>query len=428
MATEILTKEQINEIGGIIGAMLKNDLGQHITDLLPSALKHHGIDPEALKSPLKRVPLSEAAHATGPTAPAIYGGWAPDYRSKLLAQAQQPTEWKRFGEFLTSMFVVAHPELGRGMDARLKVLNETDPQAGGFLVPEPFIAQLLMMSLEMAVVRPRAFVLPMTSETLRIPANRDSSHATTVFGGVVAYWGAEQAAMTASDPVFRQIVLTAKKLYGHTKVTNETLADSAISLEALLSRMFGEAIAFYEDKAFIEGNGAGQPQGILGSGATISVAKETGQAATTLVAENLDKMYARMLPGSLNRAIWIANPNVFPQLASLSRSVGTGGSAVWMANIAGAPPATIYGRPVIFTEKCKGLGTTGDIYFVDFSYYLIGDRQSITMAASTHVDFLSDLTSFKFVERLDGQPWIDVALTPLYGDSASPIVKLDARA
>lgn len=335
-------------------------------------------------------------------------------------------KFARFGEYLRAI----HPLLNRGqIDARLKASNEAEGGAGGFLVPDQFVANLLLLALEQAVVRPRAFVMPMASSAVKIPAVRDTTHATNVFGGVQAYWTAESGSVTETNPTFRQIGLTAKKLTGYTTVSNELLADAAIGLEALLTRMFGDALAYFEDDAFIAGTGAGQPLGILNAPALISVAKEAGQAAVTIVAENLDKMYSRMLPTSLNKAIWLAHPDIFPQLAALSRSVGTGGSSIWMANIAGAPPASIYGRPVIFTEKCKTLGTVGDIYFVDFSYYIIGDRQAMTMAASPHVRFTNDETVYRFVERLDGQPWVDSALTPRNGSNTiSPFVALATRA
>jgi len=197
----------------------------------------------------------------------------------------------------------------------------------------------------------------------------------------------------------------------------------------LLGRMFPEALAYFEDDAFINGDGAGEPLGILNADALITVTKETGQAATTLVAENLDKMYSRMLPSSVGNAVWIAHPDTFPQLASLSRAVGTGGSAIWVSNISDGPPSSIYGRPLIFSEKAQTLGTAGDIYFVDLSYYVVADRQAVTMAASEHVRFTNDEMVWRFVERIDGRPWIDSALTPRNGSNTlSPFVNLAARA
>ena len=421
MTMQTLSREQVGEIGKTVADLLRGDLGKHITDVLPDAFKHHGLDMASLKgSRAGRVPMGEGVVAAIPA-------WDPDYRKALVARAHAPSPWKSFGEYLRAI----HPLYSKGViDARLtKANNESDPGAGGFLVPDQFIARLLMVELEMAVVRPRAMILPMTAPSARIPAIRDASHASTVFGGVQAYWTAESGALTETNPTFRQVQLTAKKLTGYTTTSNELLEDAAITLEALLVRMFGEALAYFEDDAFIAGTGAGQPQGILNANALISVAKETGQAASSIVTENLDKMFSRMLPGSMNRAVWLAHPDVFPQLASLSRNVGTGGAPVWITNMAGGPPTSIHGRPLIFTEKCKTLGTAGDIYFVDPSYYVIGDRMSMTMSSSPHVRFTNDETVHKFVQRVDGQPWIDTAITPRNGtNTMSPFVSLATRA
>ena len=434
--TEVLelTAEQIAEIGGTISGLLQADLSRHITDALPDALKHHGLDLATLKAGRSgRLPLSEEALDGG----GMFG-WEPDYRKQLLHRANVQGEWQNFGEWIQAMAFATNPMLAAKFpavanriagQARLKANNENDPGGGGFTVPDEFLARVLMLSLEPAVVRPRAFVMPMGALSIRIPAIRDTTHATTVFGGVRAYWTAESGAVTESNPTFRQLMLTARKLTGYTTTSNELLADSTVGIEALLVRLFGEALAYFEDDAFINGTGAGQPLGFLNAAALISVAKETGQAALTIVAANLDKMYSRMLPASVNRAVWIAHPDTFPQLAALSRNVGTGGSAVWVSNMAGGPPNSIYGRPLIFSEKCQTLGTAGDIYFVDLSYYVIGDRMALEMSASPHVRFTNDETVHRFVQRVDGQPWVDSALTPRFGTTTiSPFVALATRA
>jgi HK97 family phage major capsid protein len=91
----------------------------------------------------------------------------------------------------------------------------------------------------------------------------------------------------------------------------------------------------------------------------------------------------------------------------------------------GAPQGTILGRPFFLTEKLSALGTTGDVAFVAPSYYLIGDRQGLTIDVSTHVGFVSDKTYFRVVERLDGQPWLSSAVTPRKGSATlSPFVVL----
>jgi len=304
-----------------------------------------------------------------------------------------------------------------------------EPSGGGFLVPEEFRAELLQLSLETGVVRPRARVVPMSTSRVLYPTVDSTSHASNVFGGVQAYWTPESGSMTDVAADFGRIALEAWKLTAFANVPNELIADSAISFEAFMRSAFPEALAYFEDVAFITGNGAGQPEGFLNASASVEVAKESGQAADTIVWENIVKMYARMLPQSLNRAVWVVSPDTFPELATMALSVGTGGGPIWLNNGVSGPPATILGRPVVISEKVENLGDAGDINFVDLSYYLIGDRQALTVESSPHYRFQNGETSFKFVSRVDGRPWLQSALTPRNGgNTLSPFVKLAARA
>jgi HK97 family phage major capsid protein len=92
------------------------------------------------------------------------------------------------------------------------------------------------------------------------------------------------------------------------------------------------------------------------------------------------------------------------------------------------PPMTILGRPVEFTEKVSSVGTAGDINFVDFGYYLIGDRQAMQAQTSTEYKFGNDKTAVRVIERVDGTPWIKSAITPRKGSNTlSPFVKIATR-
>jgi HK97 family phage major capsid protein len=307
--------------------------------------------------------------------------------------------------------------------------SSTVPSEGGFLIPESLRSELLRVALEDAIVRPRARVIPM--ETLRVPfpAVDETSRVSSVHGGIVAYWTPEGAALTDSSAQFSQIVLDAKKLTTYTEVPNELLSDTIGSFEAFINMMFPEAITFYEDDAYINGNGVGMPLGFRKGPAVISVTKEVGQDADSIVWENIIKMYSRMLPGSLGRAVWIASIDTFPQLATMALNVGTGGSAIWLNNGAQGPPMTILGRPVIFTEKLPTVGDAGDIMFVDLNYYLIGDRQVMSALSSPHYRFGQDKTAFRIIQRVDGTPWLRSAITPKNnGATLSPFVQIEGRA
>ena len=333
-------------------------------------------------------------------------------------------KFKSFGDFALA---IHDKSTGKNNDTRLKALGENSGETGGFLVPEEFRAQLMQLSLEDAVVRPRATIIPMASNTLKIPTVKDTTHASTVFGGVSAQWVEEAGSYTASEPDFGQMQLNAKKLTGYTQVSDELISDSSIALESLLIGMFGDAIRHFEEKSFIAGSGAGEPLGILNADALISVSKQTGQAASTIVYENIVDMYSRMLPASANNSVWIANPNIMPQLMTMALNVGTGGSAIFVNNASDGVPMTIFGRPVIFTEHCKTLGTVGDIFFADLSYYVIGDRNGVAIASSPHYRFANGETVWRFTERIDGGPWLESAITPENGSTLSPFIALSTR-
>ena len=312
-------------------------------------------------------------------------------------------------------------------------MEEGDMGQGGYLVPEEFRAQLLLTALEDSIVRPRATHFPMQTNRLALPAVVDSTHATTLWGGVQIYRPGEAAQKTASKPAFGKVTLTLHKLTGLIYVSDELLEDSPISLEPLLGMMFGQAIAFTEDDDFLIGNGANQALGAFNAAnpSLIAVAKEAGQGATTIVTENIDNMWARLHPRCQKNAVWVANIDTYPALAGMTRAVGTGGVSSWMpaGGVAGLPYQTLMGRPLLYSEKMQTLGTQGDIGLVDFSQYLIGDKGGIKTATSIHLRFDYDETAFRFVLRYDGQPWWLSALTPRKGtNTLSPFVVLAVRA
>jgi HK97 family phage major capsid protein len=267
----------------------------------------------------------------------------------------------------------------------------------------------------------------MSGGRVLVPSVDSTSNASSVFGGIIAYWTEEAGTLQLSNASFGRIALDPHKLTAYTEAPNELLADG-VAFEAFLNKAFPAALANFEDRAFLQGNGVGQPEGVLNSAAAVTVTKESGQPNDTIVWQNIVKMYSRMLPESLGSAVWLVPSAAFSELATMALSVGTGGSAIWLNNGVVGPPMTILGRPVIVTNKVPALGDAGDISFVDLRYYLIGDRQAMTATSSPHFKFQTDQTAFKVVSRVDGKAWLTSAITPENGGATlSPFVKLGAR-
>ena len=72
--------------------------------------------------------------------------------------------------------------------------------------------------------------------------------------------------------------------------------------------------------------------------------------------------------------------------------------------------------------------TKGDIILADFSSHAIGLRTEISLMISPHVRFTTDELTFRLRVRMDGQPLLSSAITPVNGDTLSPFVTLAARA
>ncbi|GAA2199929.1 phage major capsid protein [Streptomyces bangladeshensis] len=316
-----------------------------------------------------------------------------------------------------------------GKLASLKNYSSDIPSDGGYLIPETLRSELLRVSLETSVVRPRARVIPM--ETLRVPfpAIDSTTNVNSVYGGIVGYWTEESGQLTESQARFSRIVLEARKLTGFAKVPSELMQDSLVSFDAFIGQMFPEALSFFEDTAFLTGDGVGKPLGVLNGNAAISVTRTT---SSQIQFADVVGMYARMLPQSLSRAVWLASPSAIPQLAQLAMTRGTDGIAsppLWLSGGQAIDnlPMNILGRPVVITEKVPALGSAGDLSLVDFGFYLIGDRQAMQARQSEERYFETDEIAFRIIERVDGRPWLQSAITPANGGSTlSPIVKLAA--
>ena len=246
------------------------------------------------------------------------------------------------------------------------------------------------------------------------------------FGGVRAYWTAEAAALTGSKPTFAQQTLTLKKLTALFYATEELLMDQS-ALAGLVERVVPQELAFKLEDSIINGTGSGQPLGILNSPAEVSQAKKSGQAATTVVTDNVEKMWARMWAPSRANAVWFVNQDVEPELSNMADA---NGNALYMPplGLSDTPFSRLFNRPVVPIEYCATLGTVGDIILADMSQYQMITKQGVRSDSSMHVRYLFDERAFRWMMRCDGQSMWNSALTPFKGSNTqSPFITLATR-
>ena len=363
-------------------------------------------------------------------------------KNTKIVVGNERAEKDTFASFGAQLSAVMAAGSGGQIDPRLRNikaaagsgLSESVPSDGGFMVQQDFSTELLQDVFKTGILAARCRRIPISgnSNGIKINGVDETSRASTRSGGILGYWEDEAALKTESKPKFRKIELNLKKLIGLCYATDELL-DDVSSLESVIRSGFVSEFGFKLDDAIINGTGAGQPLGVLAAGCLVSVAKETGQPADTIMTENIIKMYSRRFAGQTGNYAWFYNQEIEPQLWTMSLAVGTGGIPVFMppGGLADAPYARIMGLPAIAIEQAAAIGDVGDIILANFpDGYILAEKGGIQSDMSIHVRFEYDESVFRFVLRVDGQPQRAAALTPYKGGSdatQSHFVALAAR-
>lgn len=312
------------------------------------------------------------------------------------------------------------------------------PSDGGAALPPAFSTELWggpsMAGLDLSslcdrrTVQGESLTLLAVDETSRKAVSAGGSRG----GGFEAGWRQELGTMSRESKLkLREVKIEPHELYVFVPVTDKLLRNNPIGLEQELLARGRAEIMFRLNAAIMAGTGAGQPLGIMRSGALISVAKTSGQAADTITKANVDAMFSRLAASHRSRAIWTINQDCEPEVENLSAIVGNGGVPVYLppGGYTEAPNARLKGRPIFPTEFNETLGDLGDIVFADFGAYLLGTRGTEETAASMHLRFDQAQTVFRIRFEADGQPWVNAPLTPYKGTTTvSPFVALAARA
>ena len=336
-----------------------------------------------------------------------------------------------YGQFAMAVVQASRP--GAQMDQRLLIGaaapstygSEGVGQDGGFMVPPEFAREIFRHSLEEDAFLPDTDENPIQGNTMSFP--RDE---TTPWGsdGVRAYWENEAGTATGTKPKGAVSTMRLGKLMALVPVTDELLQD-ALALNGYIGSKSSESIRWKTNEALFAGTGVGQPLGVFGHASAVTISKESGQAADTIVAGNVAKMLARLPAQSMRRAKWLINNDAFPQIMLMT----IGNQPIWTPPNAGmkdAPLGLLLGRPLVINQHSKTVGDAGDIGLIDWKYYrTITKGNGIETATSMHLYFDAGLTAFRATFRVDGQPAIASSIAPANGsNNLSPIVFLEARA
>lgn len=303
-------------------------------------------------------------------------------------------------------------------------LQQEGNSTEGYMVPPEFRREIWRPAFEMDDLL--AMVSPQVTASNSIQFYSDES---TPWGaaGVVAYWVAEAAQITASKVPTKAGELSLDKIACLVYATDEILEDAPL-LTSRINEAAPQAIGWAVGEAIMRGTGAGKPLGWENAACKVSVAKEGSQTATTIVAKNITKMYARLLTGPGAVVTWFANRDIVPELIDLK----IGNEPSWVAQNQGlrdAPNGLLLGVPIRFSEHCKTLGTTGDIQLINLAGYAAYIKSGGTkFDSSIHLYFDYMISAFRWAMRVGGMPLLSAAVSPANGSNTkSHYVYLDTR-
>jgi HK97 family phage major capsid protein len=236
-----------------------------------------------------------------------------------------------------------------------------------------------------------------TSEVINTTSGEDLTIPTLTAYSTAALTAAGSA-ISASSPTYSSITLGAKKYAFLIQAANELVTDAGFDLGAHLARQAGNAIGFAVNQALTVGTGTTVPTGIsvaAGSGVTGGTAVTGGFTADNLIdlAYSVDGA-VRRLPG----AGFMANGQTIGAMRKLKDTAGN-----YLYQVGVGYPDTFAGFRVVENPHVAAVALGArSVLFGDLQSYKVRVAGGIQVASSQDYAFNQDLTTWRFMLRLDG--------------------------
>lgn len=286
---------------------------------------------------------------------------------------------------------------------------DSDPD-GGYLVTPQQSARIIEVVYETSPMRQIATVETISTDALEGLFDGDEA---------AAAWVAERGSRAETNtPQLGQWRIPTHELYANPRATQKLLDDSAVDIEAWLSRKVADKFARTENLAFVKGNGVGQPRGITtyADGTTRgTIERIPSLDAATIAAEGIINMVYSLKSAYRQGAVWVMNRATVGVIRTIRDESGGAntGQFMWQPGF-GTQPPTLAGFPIIEFEDMDDIGG-GNIVagFGNFRQgYTIVDRLGIRVlrdpySAKPHVEFYTtkrvggDVLNFEAFKLMD---------------------------
>ena len=293
---------------------------------------------------------------------------------------------------ITGKTVAFVSALMQGDKEKLQLLTEGTAAAGGYLVPEEFANMIVEDKRDLTVMRQLANTMTITSDTLHLP---------TLDARPKASWRSEGAVKATSTAQFNELVFTPYSLAVIVGLSQELADDASLgvngSIVNYVAQLMARSLAEAEEAAFWTGNGSGKPTGIT----NYSVGTRSAGGTDSALADAIKKTYFDLPQGYRAGAVWVGHAQALQRVNAAKDN----NNNYLLTRLADGPTPVLQGRPVYEQNDLP----TDVLYFGDFSYYTIVDRQGVTVDFSTEATvagssaFEKNLVFVRVEQRVDGE-------------------------
>jgi len=301
-------------------------------------------------------------------------------------------ERKAFGTYL---------RLGNGAPVEeLKALTVSNDPSGGYLAPDEMSNEFIRNLVLVSPIRSIASVRSTTAPSVKYPKRTAVTN---------AQWENEVDDQAESTVPFGQAEIQIRQLTTYVDISNQLLADSAGQAEAEVNLALSQDFGQKEGKAFISGDGVGQPEGFM----TNADVAFTANGGTTAIDPDalLSLMYS--LPAPYRSAgSWVCNGTTLGLIRQIKDNQGR---YIWQPGLAAGQPETIFGRPVVEAPDMDD-ATNGKfpIAFGDFgTAYRIVDRVALSILVNPYIMATKGITRIHATRRVGGAVIVPTAIRKL---------------
>ncbi len=260
----------------------------------------------------------------------------PDYRQKVWDHNAMFASYLRHGDGVltneerkalrTVVFPFEYIEekvkLGYSVAEIKATMIEAQGQLGGYALPPNMLGKISARLPGLTAIRGGgATVIDLVAGNgIDIPqyAGGDNRYV----GNLRGQWGSETQAPGVQNAKLAMVTVNAD-VYTYKVPMSQSLVEDAQNLVSLVERDITDTLAIDEDGAFLTGDGAGKPRGILPGGVNPdSLTEVKSGSATTLTPDGVKALKRGIATQYRGRGRWLGNSNTFKVVETLKDGMG----------------------------------------------------------------------------------------------------------